>query len=1030
MSNGRKIYSANLVARLGLSLAAAVVALNGCVDADMAWQETSTNAATKDSSATSTPTEAITEGSSTVTVSPEPSASPSASASEVVDAVTSPLSISSPVPAVITGVSGNATNGAVLDLISDDWLIDDFWPNFSLTPSVGAHHYIATIYQGSVYQAGIGVVCAPQVIAPFVTSFGWPSADCSLSTTGSYVAEIKTYDVAGNESISAFNFTSSTRAVVTYTVSASTLSVSVGQTATSTVTLTNTGQFSAKTITLGAFSSATVAQTSTNCLAAGASSFELAPNASCQFTLSYTPVTAGDNFAANRSVTYNNGLYTAGQTNATVAPSAVNCISSAPSIPTVLVVPVYYTNAANWNSYVAVSNSSAGPYGQTDNAGACVAADVTTGHRGCVHGGELKKVVVSSETSCVGLAIAESLGAFDWECKVSSAIPIFYSYRLKPTKRLRDLLTDEGTGWKLNQVTITKNDVVAYRSVLDSWWTNPVEALPTSPSGQLILSSPNKIYTVIVDTTTRGISWSVPGVAIVVYSGKTLTRANIDVAGNCTVNSLASSCLLNLSGADYTWVEGAFSGNPTGANTPAIYNAIHLAASRFVTIRDVTISSALNSGIWLESDSHANRLERVKISGFEGTAGLMIKGATQSNWMYNLQVAGSSGSANGIEFSGSSKQELLDSRIYSIHKGGLVISNLSRNNIVKGVISANNGMNSVGLGVGVEVGASSSNILSHLTLANNNLSGLRVSSGSDLTHISQILGLNNSASLEVDNSSGLRLSELALATSGIASVKIVYLLNSNNNVFSGLLNNLASAPCAAGGTSVSPGIGASCNPTDLSTFYYVNSPTSWSQQVIEKIVNLTTPSNSDAANLSDANGLSGVGTHDWFSFDNAYRTWGLKGSASGMRADSLAERCSNTASNCAIWDYRLKAGGVGAYNVHSAFVAGNACPTLVSATAPGYLSMAANNPTPQRDYLINAQEIIGDNIGNDNGLCESGEACMYSANIGAYQGEGSIVGPCTFTDVLNPSTSAAAVTGVTLYGWSTLGFTPPSPSPP
>jgi hypothetical protein len=42
-------------------------------------------------------------------------------------------------------------------------------------------------------------------------------------------------------------------------------------------------------------------------------------------------------------------------------------------------------------------------------------------------------------------------------------------------------------------------------------------------------------------------------------------------------------------------------------------------------------------------------------------------------------------------------------------------------------------------------------------------------------------------------------------------------------------------------------------------------------------------------------------------------------------------------------------------------------------------------------FLANAVEIIGDGIGNENGLCESNETCLYPPNIGSYQGHGALV---------------------------------------
>ncbi len=48
----------------------------------------------------------------------------------------------------------------------------------------------------------------------------------------------------------------------------------------------------------------------------------------------------------------------------------------------------------------------------------------------------------------------------------------------------------------------------------------------------------------------------------------------------------------------------------------------------------------------------------------------------------------------------------------------------------------------------------------------------------------------------------------------------------------------------------------------------------------------------------------------------------------------------------------------------------------------------ATGPTCVTTALLFASEISGDGIGNDNGLCESGETCLRLQNAGAYQGSG------------------------------------------
>jgi hypothetical protein len=63
--------------------------------------------------------------------------------------------------------------------------------------------------------------------------------------------------------------------------------------------------------------------------------------------------------------------------------------------------------------------------------------------------------------------------------------------------------------------------------------------------------------------------------------------------------------------------------------------------------------------------------------------------------------------------------------------------------------------------------------------------------------------------------------------------------------------------------------------------------------------------------------------------------------------------------------------------------------------------------------LRNAVEILEDGLGNENGLCESGETCLYTPNIGSYQGHGNLVSAGAFTD--------GAIAGVRLLEYETNG---------
>ena len=79
-----------------------------------------------------------------------------------------------------------------------------------------------------------------------------------------------------------------------------------------------------------------------------------------------------------------------------------------------------------------------------------------------------------------------------------------------------------------------------------------------------------------------------------------------------------------------------------------------------------------------------------------------------------------------------------------------------------------------------------------------------------------------------------------------------------------------------------------------------------------------------------------------------------------------------------------------------------------------------NVPDCQSTFLKNAVEISGDGIGNDNVLCESGETCLFTPNMGAYQGDGALISTGTFDNTGNVN-GDPVVTGVTLLEYTNHG---------
>jgi hypothetical protein len=75
----------------------------------------------------------------------------------------------------------------------------------------------------------------------------------------------------------------------------------------------------------------------------------------------------------------------------------------------------------------------------------------------------------------------------------------------------------------------------------------------------------------------------------------------------------------------------------------------------------------------------------------------------------------------------------------------------------------------------------------------------------------------------------------------------------------------------------------------------------------------------------------------------------------------------------------------------------------------------SNNTQCVQKFLSNAIEIMGDNVGDDDVYCEKDEDCLYAPNIGAYQGHGNLVGPCTY------NADGGQITGVRMFGYEFNG---------
>jgi hypothetical protein len=825
-----------------------------------------------------------------------------------------------------------------------------------------------------------------------------------------------------------------------------------------TYTLSNSGGSQASSVTINAPVTSPYSTVSTTC---GSS---IGAGSSCNYVVRFTSPGAGT-LTDTVSVTYSaKGV---GSSSSTVSLA----LSATGSALTSTIAAVYPNNGANWNDYVKYQSASS-IYQQTDAA--CAGTETALyayydgTHVSCLHGGELREVPLTGTSSCTGVTASDSLGAFNWSCVVISSVAYAVSSGLKSTKNLSDLLNS--TSFKNNSVSVTISGYQTYSTSSAAWWGNAVATIPTS-SGASALSIGNAAHTsgdiFTVPSSMSGNGWitGAKKAAVVVMTSATLTYAGT-----------AGGTLLGTNGNAFTWFEGTYSGNSSATivvddyvgNFGVLRNLdASYAVGPAILLDSVTGGaylygvSAHNSGAGI-SDSHGdNYVTATNITaknntgvGFDYLNYSLVKNVTLDGNLPTTAISGFNAGNNSsysnlyIHNSGYSTRAALavygygtvtiNNAILADNPGvGLYVRNETGNNAFTNIRAYNNGgygvetlggtgqnifanmivSGNVSGGIYVDSTSTESNTFAFITAANNGGSGW-LQDNTSLNTVSQMIASNNTTS-------GIRLNFGSATTIGDNFYNIVATNNgaygiqnvkANSNAFYGnlIVGNNTTANCLVSGTTSSPGlITTTCSDagTSGSSTYTGQSSTAVlevSKTLASSFLGQTSSDGTNTtAGVSTTTSVAYASITDWINFDNVYRIWNIDAAF----GSSVRGRC--TSGNCRIWDYRLSSSDTTILNlsgngstVNGAFTSGAACPTAAS----GNTTVTDNQ---SHTYLLNAVEVIGDGIGNDNGLCESNEACIYAPNFGAYQGEGTLSSTCTF--------SAGTVTGVTMYGYPTNG---------
>ncbi len=634
-----------------------------------------------------------------------------------------------------------------------------------------------------------------------------------------------------------------------------------------------------------------------------------------------------------------------------------------------------YSAARDWNDYV--RNDGTTRFNALNTA--CTGAE-TGGYRACIHGGEVREVEATDKTLCTGLTASDSLGAFDWECVSASPYVKMVSRALKREKLLSDLIdfAPETPVWRENAVTVLDGAATLLTTPFGTWWNNPIVVNNTGAT----LSAAGTIYVVTAQ----------PSPAAPYTFGA--SRTGLVVKPGLALQGVLNTDMVTAGPLKFLWIEGTLKG-PGGAG-------VLLNGTRFSVIRGLK-------------------------AGAVGDA-ISLTGTVQeaaNNLIMNVRTGDA---ATGIRIYNSSNNTVSGAVLTNNYRGMDIFS--APNNVFENVTVANSAVGGVSSGYPT----SKNNIFLNATVTNSS-PGLYFSSTGNNNLVVNTAAVNNYDTgiyfgISASNNTFLNIASAHNAYpnySGKCSAYQIMLVGDNNTVTGLLKIGTGAGTCTSYEYSSSTACyGNGTNPglmTDTCA-NNGNSNATLTTGVTVASVFVGKVTTDDTVNASDTNGAATYDRNslDWLFFDDPYRGWGMDRGA--FPDVTNYDRCSSitpgTTDTCRIWDWSLLSSDTVLRGVLSTPTGSDTLTHVWSAATQSECSAIAGaawigaSSTCSSTFLRNAVEIIGDGIGNENGLCESGETCLVTPNIGSYQGHGALVSAGPFTD--------GTLTGITLLKYSTNGY--------
>jgi hypothetical protein len=666
------------------------------------------------------------------------------------------------------------------------------------------------------------------------------------------------------------------------------------------------------------------------------------------------------------------------------------------------VATVYPINGANWNDYVTWTNK--GGTNTAFNQPDLPCAGTELGYYTCIHGGEKKVVTLPGISNCSSLTAQDVLGAFDWICISTNGWTRFYSRGLKSGKGLKDLVSS--SGFLPNMIFIYSDGNIFAQSPISLWWTNTVTPLPINnlaTSLPLALTQSGTIYTLSQNQTTSGYDvFNTPKVAIVTLNGSVLSYSGYatpwcdTTTGNINLVGGTDYALVCGGSSNFLWIEMNISGTSSGHATSSLIETLN---QSFTRVRNTNSTLAGGNGLALSGAVNSSLIDGSNF--FKNTGdGIVIVSGCNYDTFFNDTV---SQNQNGLTIFNASNYTVAENvrafgnsaqgvQVITSNHGAVPDRNETLVNTIAGA-SQGNGIilssfdGGVGL-LGIDILNTSSYQSGTMGVYPQNVQGFNI--------VNTVGIKSGSTAVQAENSSNGVMENTVAAD---ANTGVAFVGASDTQVLGNLWLFGNTTNCNGGGATFLSTAGPCLYGPGLTT-----SPTTTSDPTASYIGALGA---SDLANPTVQ--TAGVATFatisDWIDFSSIYRSWG---------ASPGNGYCS--VGNCQIEDWRLNKSDNFLLNLFGGFPFNQACPSSIDPTIA--TNIMTDQQTVPHTFLIHATEVMDPALnpaGNYNGLCESGEACIYSPNMGGYQGEGD------YTQQVCVFKNGNGFVGNVMYGYPTNG---------